>query len=283
MKLQTTAALAAAFCMSTSSVLAKASTSVQLTKFTISVSSLSNAPGAPIPTVRFTSGSDYLEIDEETQDPLTYQYSILNAPGFFAASSSATTPARAGARTSISGDPFSSAGGSISASAFAYGTGGRVSTAHGSAVVGDDSAWAAFTLGPNTRLNISAFYEVTADIRGPSFLGAYEVAGFSAGLTLLPANGQPGKASFADIAGNVAHAGFYTDAPIAEEGMLKVTYAGSKTQATNGLFMAQALTSVVSNVPIPEPTSGVLLLAGLGVLALSRRRLASPPKSTLLA
>lgn len=250
--------------------LAKASSSAELTGLVISVKPISTTAGAPAPSVRFTSGSDYLEIDALTQYPSSYQYSISGTPGFFTASTLSTTPAYAGAQAFIQGDPFSKTGGSISASSFAYGTAGQISTASAHTVVGDDSGYASFVLGPNTRLDVTATYDVFASVGGSSFAsfpGAYEFAAISAGLSLLPDAGQAGQASFDGFGHNVARAGSDVDAPYFEQGQLSVSYDGSESSQTFGRFLASVSASTVSNVPIPEPSNAALLLAGLGVLA----------------
>jgi hypothetical protein len=54
-----------------------------------------------------------------------------------------------------------------------------------------------------------------------------------------------------------------------------VSYEGSASRQTHGLFMASVGVSTVSNVPIPEPSNVALVLAGLSVLAWSGRRRAS--------
>lgn len=266
---------AAVLIAASSAVHAKADASAKLSDFVISVEPISTVDGAATPSVLFTSGSDYLEISSQTQFPSTYQYSISGTPGFFAASELSTTPAYAGAQATIQGDPFSSLGGSISASSFAYGTAGQLSTASAHTVVGDQSAYASFTLGPNTRLNVTAVYEVSASVGGASFAsfkGAYESAAFTAGLSLLPAMGQPGETSFQDLAQDVARAGYYVDSPYFDQGELSVSYEGSESSSTSGQFLASITAATVSNVPIPEPTNAALMLAGLAALARICRR-----------
>lgn|GEM_PF-5099792 len=275
MKLQIAAAAAAVLCAASAPVQAKATASAELTGLVISIDPISTAAGAAAPSVRFTTGSDYLEINALTQDPSSYQYAIATTPGFFSMSSLATTPAYAGARAVVSGDPFSASGGTLGASSFAYGTAGQISTASSHVVAGDDSAYAGFTLGPNTRLDVTAFYDVSATVGGaafPSFGGAWEMASFGAALSLLPASGQPGQGSFQGVGGGVAHAGFHVDAPYLEQGELHVWFAGSETDSTSGLFMASVAASTVSSVPIPEPGNGALLIAGLAMLGWLRRR-----------
>jgi len=265
-------AVAAILTASSSTALAKASSSAELSGLVISVKPISTTEGAPAPSVRFTSGSDYLEIDSLTQYPSSYQYSISGTPGFFSASTLSTTPAYAGAQAFIQGDPFSKMGGSISALSFAYGTAGQISTASAHTVVGDDSGYASFILGPNTRLDVTATYDVSASVGGSSFAsfaGSYESAAFTAGLSLLPESGQTGQASFDGFGHSVAHAGSYVDSPYFDEGQLSVSYEGSESSQTFGLFLASVSASTVSNVPIPEPSNVALLFAGLGVLAWS--------------
>ncbi len=278
MKMEVSVVVAAVLMAVTGLAQAKASASVELTRLVISVQPISTKQGAATPYVRFTSGSDYLEIDSLTQYPSSYQYSISSTPGFFSESTLSTTPAYAGARASIQGDPFSQTGGSISASSFAYGTAGQLSTASAQTVVGDDSGYASFTLGPNTRLDVTAIYDVSAFVGGSSFAsfaGAYEAASVTAGLTLLPDAGQLGHGSFDGFGHRVAHAGSYVDSPFFDQGELRVSYVGSASRQTHGLFMASVDVSTVSNVPIPEPSNVALLLAGLSMLALSGRRKAS--------
>jgi hypothetical protein len=185
MKLKISMAVAAVLMAVTGMAEAKASASVELTGLVISVQPISTVQGAATPYVRFTSGSDYLEIDSLTQYPSSYQNSISGTPGFFSESTLSTTPAYAGARASIQGDPFSKTGGSISASSFAYGTAGQLSTASAHTVVGDDSGYASFTLGPNTCLDVTAIYDVSALVGGSSFASFAGACESASGLCCL--------------------------------------------------------------------------------------------------
>jgi hypothetical protein len=279
--------VAAAILMAaTATAQAKASSSAELTGLVISVKPISTMEGAATPYVRFTSGSDYLEINSLTQYPSSYQYGISGTPGFFSEATLSTTPAFAGAQASIQGDPFSKTGGSISASSFAYGTAGQISTASAHTVVGDNSGFASFTLGPNTRLDVTAIYDVSAFVGSSSFAsfaGAYESAAVTAGLTLLPGVGQSGQGSFDGFGHNVARAGSYVDSPYFDQGELSVSYEGSESSQTYGLFMASVTASTVSNVPIPEPSNIALMLAGLWVLAWRGRRKASAVSSMTMS
>ena len=270
MPFQLKGAAAALLLASGASAFATASSSIKLTDLTITVSAISNKAGAATPYVTFGSSSDYLRTGEQSS---SYQIGILNPAGFFSPASMATVPDLAGGSASIAGDPFSASGGAMTATAFASGVNGGMSTAEGYAVVGDDAAWTSFTVGANTLLQVSAHYDIAAFDHGEMYTGAYEVASYVAELTLFGTNGRSQQNSFDSVAGSVAHVGYYFDTPFAQEGDLEVSFVGSKTSAFSGFFSATVIANALSDVsPVPESGSAMLLLAGVALLATRHRK-----------
>ncbi|GGY03845.1 PEP-CTERM sorting domain-containing protein [Massilia dura] len=183
------------------------------------------------------------------------------------------------AMASAGGSVTGLAGAGFSALA-AQGQAGSGATARGSYDVSAQSAWVGFTLSANTAVQFSAsgWAQGSTSTGGDPATGWDEAGG---ALVALSAGGPDGGGSIVwddderiatasytlDGAGNV-----HGDAQ-SWSGLLGVSFSNATGASADGIFTAEVRAFGHSAVSaVPEPATGVMLLAGLGLVGAGVRR-----------
>lgn len=269
-----TAAIAALSVISTSAF-ATATATAEITGLNISLSQIKS--GGPAPTATFTVGSaDAFLTYAYSYDPFTYQYVVTYGGSAVGTGGQSVGNAVANSSATLTGDAYSDDGAILSTSATASGSvvNGYESYALGEILLGSNGGYTSFTLGKNTRLDISADYMITGNLTGAVTGSNYEYAYAQVSLQLSGTNGANSQTSTAGASGYVqSYFGTLYSQPFSQSGELDVTFAGSRNSVTTGQFYGIAESYAYSNVSsVPEPTNAAFLLGGLAAIGLLARR-----------
>ncbi len=267
-----TAAIAALSVISTSAF-ATATATAEITGLTISLSQIKST--GPAPTATFTVGSaDSFLTYAYSYDPYTYQNVTTYGGSAVGTGGQSAGNAVVNSSATLTGDAYSDDGAILSTSATASGTNGNENYALAEILLGSNSGSTTFTLGKNTRLDISAEYTITGNLTGAVTGSNYEYAYAQVWLQLAGTNGANSQSSTAGTAAVAQHYFGTTYSPsFSQSGELDVTFAGSKNSITTGQFYGIAESYAYSNVSsVPEPTNAAFLLGGLAAVGLLARR-----------
>lgn len=269
-----TAAAIATLTISSTSAFATATAGAQLTSLTVTLSQIKASGPAASATFAVGSGDEFYTY-AYTYDPFTYQYVVTYGSGAFGEGGQSVSTPHAGGAGALTGDVYSDDGAVVATSASASGTPGSVSlnSAIGEVLFGNAGGSTTFTLGKNTRLDISADYSITGSASGAVATG-YEYAAAGVSLSLTGVNGPNSQTSIAG-ASNYASSYFGSQysPSFAQTGELDVTFTGSKNAMTSGTFSGYVYSYAYSNVSsVPEPANAAFLLGGLSAIGLLARR-----------
>ena len=272
-----TAAAIATLAISSTSAFATATANAQLTGLTISLSKIKNS--GPAASASFSIGNgDAFYTYSYTYDPSSYQYVLTYGSTEFGEGGQSVTTGHADGSATLTGDAYGDDGAVVTTSANATGSFGIPSANYGQGVVylgnGNNGGYTSFTLGVNTRMDISADFSISGNTTGALASGDYEYAGAAVYLSLQGTNGASSQTSVA-TASNYAYNyyGYQYTPAFSQTGELDVTFTGSKTAATSGTFYGYVQSYAYSNVSaVPEPTNAAFLLGGLAAIGLLARR-----------
>lgn len=263
--IQSLAALAA--CAGTSGAWASAVAEIVVSDFRVEVTAL--APQAS-PAVSFASpmGSTS-ESHSFFGDPAADQHQAVASGQPFGAATTATSLGPfAGSAAAIEGNVFG-AGALIRTSAYA---GSQVPQTGGDATIGlaDGVSTASFTLAPWTLMTISARVDAMASCTGAA---PFEMA--DSGLLMAIGDDEGTGPQWAYVAMDAFALGASGPAADEEASFVSLSYLNNTDAPIFGVFsgyVASYASSGSAVDPVPEPDAAELLLAGLAVLAMQRRR-----------
>lgn len=264
-------AATASFALASTGARADVTAYTSVTHLTVTLTDLDTTDGI-MPSLVFTGFSgNTLVAAESSTNPDSFQEQAV------------TLTSLPGPATVHASGPFNQADGAIGGNVSA-GTGSIVlsssgtgfpqfSTAGADFSVGTGTATANFTLSAQTSLTISADYEVYADTGLNADMFALSESGVF--FTLSGAGGD-GLSAQTSSYGDYSVAGAH---PLRENntGSFAITFSnptGNDAAGSLQVFVrADVDTGIGTNPPnVPEPTTGALLLAGLGAVGLVRRR-----------
>jgi hypothetical protein len=239
---------------------------VNVYNFTIDVSAISTAPGAPAPYVTFDSsdgGSSAFAViasirNIDTGINILTEHSVMSPDNFAPAAASAAyaplgLPAST-ARAAAGGDPFSGTGTAFAtARAFDF-----ISTEAGDSFNDGGRFNDSIVIGPNTRLDIYA------DVTATATTSAGDLASKAGGAALFSLYINPfdgGVAEDSRVGANVDG----SNSTASQSGRVEVTYDNSLGQQVVGAFQAGAY-AFSQVTAVPEPADAMLILAGLLVV-----------------
>jgi hypothetical protein len=186
----------------------------------------------------------------------------------FGAGLSASTMGSSTASASIAGSPLAT-GASVSASASSNLAGYYAAS---TVMLGDGTDSVSFTLSPETRMVISGDASATVS---STLDDDYADAWASVFLSLTDYTGG-GQLSFANA--TAEQGSTHGNAPFSsvDDRHLAVSFENGGSDAVDGIFFGSVDTSTSDIGPpsaVPEPATGALMLAAVGLLACMRRRL----------
>ncbi len=246
-----------------------------LQNLTISIGQISSQTGAPAPSIQFNApaGEGSSAYNFETASiPLSSlaQASIMDRP-FESNSVSGSIPNAFGTAF-VTGDPFQGQGLAHAESHVISVDGARMTSTSAASPTGNSTT---FTLGPNTYLDITATAILSADLSVDTG-DWYDFSNALAELYVTGINGPTSQSSESYAAAwSESSYGAFSGVPSLSED-LEVTFFGSRTGTTSGIFIAVAASEVDSfnsnTAAVPEPAAAALLLVGLAAMNLSARR-----------
>jgi hypothetical protein len=254
------AAIAAALVLASAGAIASGTSDATLSDLRIQLVDLDPGDGIA-PTVSFDSagGGSFVAVENTSKW----------GNGAFANISAGITGGPVGGTASISGNILS--GLKLQTTAYTNSTveNGFESEAFQFLKMADDSPLP-FTLSANTRMVVSGHAVVNAE----TTLTKSDILGGEVFLALVDTLEDAFAGKYSGLAILTAAAGLQRANPISdhEHADMSISFTNATDASATGLFSVAVLASADTLVPVPEPGSGGLMVAGLGLVGLMLRR-----------